>query len=245
MSDKKLRETFSQKGQVTDVQLKYDKDGNFRHFGFIGFKTEDEAESAMHYFNNTFVGSCKIQVLFSESFSRLLLKFYLHQVERCVNLGESAQLKRGKKIPPPPSLPPKKEKPKDDQNKTQKPEDPEFAEFVEIHSRSNKDKIWDNDDIDGYSKPLKPNKSKTEEENQLDLEDKLAHKKEISDLEVFLFLKVKIHHQQKPTSFEYFLVPQIKSCCWTRRGLGWNQASFKKRKNSESVFSSESQRLLL
>lgn len=57
-----MRETFSQKGQVTDVQLKHDKDGNFRHFGFIGFKTDDEAESALKYFNNTFVGSCKIQV---------------------------------------------------------------------------------------------------------------------------------------------------------------------------------------
>ena len=58
----KLRETFSQKGQVTDVQLKHDKVGNFRHFGFIGFKTDEEAESALKYFNNTFVGSCKIQV---------------------------------------------------------------------------------------------------------------------------------------------------------------------------------------
>lgn len=230
MSDKKLRETFSQKGQVTDVQLKYDKDGNFRHFGFIGFKTEDEAESAMHYFNNTFVGSCKIQVLFSESFSRLLLNFYLHQVERCVNLGESAHLKRGKKIPPPPSLPPKKEKPKDDQNKTQKPEDPEFAEFVEIHSKSNKDKIWDNDDIDGYSKPLKPNKSKTEEENQLDLEDKLAHKKEISDLEVFLFLKVKIHHQQKPTPFEYFFSTSNQKLLLDKKGTRLESSQLQKKK---------------
>lgn len=62
MTEQKLRETFSQKGQVTDIQLKYDKEGKFRHFGFIGFKTDDEAETASNYFNNTFVGSCKIQV---------------------------------------------------------------------------------------------------------------------------------------------------------------------------------------
>jgi multiple RNA-binding domain-containing protein 1 len=58
----KLKETFSLKGQVTDVQLKYDKDGNFRHFGFVGYKNNDEADTALTYFNNTFVGSCKIQV---------------------------------------------------------------------------------------------------------------------------------------------------------------------------------------
>lgn len=63
MSAQKLKETFSLKGQVTDVQLKYDKEGNFRHFGFVGYKNDDEADSALTYFNNTFVGSCKIQVI--------------------------------------------------------------------------------------------------------------------------------------------------------------------------------------
>ena len=62
MTAQKIKETFSQKGQITDVQLKYDDKGNFRHFGYIGFKTDDEAEAALNYFNNTFVGSCKIQV---------------------------------------------------------------------------------------------------------------------------------------------------------------------------------------
>lgn len=62
MTAQKLKETFSLKGQVTDVQLKYDKDGNFRHFGFVGYKNNDEADTALTYFNNTFVGSCKIQV---------------------------------------------------------------------------------------------------------------------------------------------------------------------------------------
>ena len=58
----KLKEKFSLKGQITDVQLKYADDGKFRHFGFIGFKTDDEADEALKYFHNTYVGSCKIQV---------------------------------------------------------------------------------------------------------------------------------------------------------------------------------------
>jgi multiple RNA-binding domain-containing protein 1 len=54
---------------VTDIQLKYTKNGKFRHFGFIGFKTETEAEAALQYFNNTYINATKIQV------------------EKCANLG--------------------------------------------------------------------------------------------------------------------------------------------------------------
>merc|ERR1712071_99186 len=58
----KLKEKFGIKGQITDVQLKYADDGKFRHLGFIGFKTAEEADVALNYFHNTYVGSCKIQV---------------------------------------------------------------------------------------------------------------------------------------------------------------------------------------
>ncbi|XP_046463515.1 probable RNA-binding protein 19 isoform X3 [Daphnia pulex] len=171
VSAQKLKETFSQKGQVTDVQLKYDKDGKFRHFGFVGFKNDDEADSALSYFNNTFVGSCKIQV------------------ERCVNLGESSKMKKGKRAPeaiPAPLLTQKVNPVKEDTNKT--PEDPEFAEFREIHSHNQKDKIWDNDGIDGsVQKPISSeDASDAKEENLIET---IAHKKDLSDLE---YLKSKV-----------------------------------------------------
>jgi multiple RNA-binding domain-containing protein 1 len=47
---------------VTDVQLKYTKDGKFRHFGFVGFKTEEEAQKVQKYFNGTFIGASKVSV---------------------------------------------------------------------------------------------------------------------------------------------------------------------------------------
>ena len=46
---------------MTDVQLKY-KNGIFRRFGFVGYKKEDDAKAALDYFNNTFIGSSRIQV---------------------------------------------------------------------------------------------------------------------------------------------------------------------------------------
>ena len=60
----KLRTAFASKGEVTDVQLKYTKDKKFRHFGFVGFKSESAAEAARNHFNNTFMGATKISVEF-------------------------------------------------------------------------------------------------------------------------------------------------------------------------------------
>lgn len=58
----KLRERFSTKGVITDLQLKYTQRGKFRHFGFIGYQNTEQADAALQYFNNTFIGSSKITV---------------------------------------------------------------------------------------------------------------------------------------------------------------------------------------
>ena len=42
--------------------MKKTKDGRFRGFAFIGFKTEDEATNARDYFNGTYFGAAKIDV---------------------------------------------------------------------------------------------------------------------------------------------------------------------------------------
>lgn len=58
----KVKETFSEFGRVTDVQLKYTSDGKFRKFGFIGFETSDEAKNALSKLNKTFIGTSRIDV---------------------------------------------------------------------------------------------------------------------------------------------------------------------------------------
>lgn len=37
-------------------------DGYSRQFGFIGYKTEDEAFEASKYFNRSFIDTCRLQV---------------------------------------------------------------------------------------------------------------------------------------------------------------------------------------
>ena len=49
-------------GIVTDATLKFSKDGKFRQFGFIGYKTEEEAQKAVEYYNNSFIDTSKLVV---------------------------------------------------------------------------------------------------------------------------------------------------------------------------------------
>ncbi|XP_038980805.1 multiple RNA-binding domain-containing protein 1 [Phoenix dactylifera] len=60
VKEDRLREFFSQKGEVTDAKLMRTKDGKSRQFAFIGFRTEKEAEEALKYFNNTYMDTRKI-----------------------------------------------------------------------------------------------------------------------------------------------------------------------------------------
>lgn len=60
VKEDRLREFFSQKGEVTDAKLMRTRDGKSRQFAFIGFRTEKEAEEALEYFNNTYMDTCKI-----------------------------------------------------------------------------------------------------------------------------------------------------------------------------------------
>ncbi|KAL9145488.1 hypothetical protein ABFS82_13G045900 [Erythranthe guttata] len=60
VAEVRLREFFSQKGEVTDAKLMRTKDGKSRQFGFVGFRTEHEAEEATNYFNKSFLDTCRI-----------------------------------------------------------------------------------------------------------------------------------------------------------------------------------------
>jgi hypothetical protein len=47
---------------ITDAKLPTKKNGTFRRFGFIGYKSKVEAERAKNWFDGTFFGTCKIHV---------------------------------------------------------------------------------------------------------------------------------------------------------------------------------------
>ncbi|KAG0699594.1 hypothetical protein DFH29DRAFT_935916 [Suillus ampliporus] len=66
----RLRKHFEQKGAppgtITDVKVSLKPDGTSRRFGFIGFKTDQEATAARDWFDRTFVDSTRINVMVVE-----------------------------------------------------------------------------------------------------------------------------------------------------------------------------------
>ncbi|XP_068085647.1 probable RNA-binding protein 19 isoform X2 [Anabrus simplex] len=206
VTEDKLREIFGEKGIVTDVQLKYTKDGKFRHFGFIGYKSEDAAQEAVNYFDNTCIKSARIKV------------------ELCAALGDPKKPKAWSKYAPdstafkkihgkPEEETKKEEKKKKKNDKIQEilekhKDDPLFKEFIEAHAKGSKTL---QDVILPEIKETKKNKTVTEEDvveenddsgheskgsEQSDDSDaenttKIATKKEISDLEYLKMMMVK------------------------------------------------------
>lgn len=62
MKEERFRQLFTAFGTLTDCSLKFTKDGKFRKFGFIGFKSEEEAQMALNHFNKSFVDTSRITV---------------------------------------------------------------------------------------------------------------------------------------------------------------------------------------
>ncbi|KRT79377.1 RNA binding protein, partial [Oryctes borbonicus] len=135
ITEDRLRQIFSEKGLLTDVQLKYTPDGKFRQFAFIGFQNEADAQEAIKYFHNTCIQTNKIEVA------------------PCALLGDSSKPKSWSKYAPDSNLSKTKQTKKEFtettsnihdlekdriQNKTNElitkyKDDPLFEEFMEVH----------------------------------------------------------------------------------------------------------------
>ncbi|XP_069877527.1 probable RNA-binding protein 19 isoform X1 [Dipodomys merriami] len=142
MKEERFRQLFAAFGTLTDCSLKFTKDGKFRKFGFIGFKSEEEAQVALSHFNRSFIDTSRITVEFCKSFGD--------------PTKPRAWSKHGQKViqPEPPaqdSVP--RETKKDKKNKVptelQKlKEDTEFQEFLSVHQRRTQAATWANDALD-------------------------------------------------------------------------------------------------
>ncbi len=66
ITPEQLRKHFEQAGRpdgtLTDVKVAHKQDGTSRRFGFVGFKTDEEASAAQAWFDKTFLGSTRIFV---------------------------------------------------------------------------------------------------------------------------------------------------------------------------------------
>ncbi|XP_015516900.2 probable RNA-binding protein 19 [Neodiprion lecontei] len=223
ITENRLKEIFSEKGIVTDVQLKYTKDGKFRRFGFVGLKTEEQAQNALDYFNNTCIDTTKINI------------------EHCAGLGDTSKPKAWSKYAPDSvaygiingkkdsddhlstkskAVEKKKKESKKQTSKEIKEalekhkDDALFTEFLETHAITGTNAIWSNDttggtgvnddssenesDEDDTQKDDDNVDSGNESEDKQKKEQRAADKK-ISDLEYMQILKAKAQGDINPS----------------------------------------------
>uniref|UniRef100_A0AAX7TIN5 RRM domain-containing protein n=1 Tax=Astatotilapia calliptera TaxID=8154 RepID=A0AAX7TIN5_ASTCA len=68
MKEDRFRSMFAAFGTLTDCSLKFTKDGKFRKFGFVGFKSEEDANKALKHFNKSFVDTSRVTVEMCKAF---------------------------------------------------------------------------------------------------------------------------------------------------------------------------------
>ncbi|TKC45658.1 hypothetical protein EI555_003334 [Monodon monoceros] len=216
MKEERFRQLFTAFGTLTDCSLKFTKGGKFRKFGFIGFKSEEEAQTALNHFNKSFIDMSRITVEFCKSFG---------DPTKPRAWSKHAQKTSQSKPPPKDKDSISPETKKDDKKKKvagaleKLREDNEFQEFLSVHQKRTQVATWANDALD-----VEPSKGKNNlatdylnfdsdsgqeseeegageapEEEDSSLEPKAATRKELSDMD---YLKSKVVEAESPSSEE-------------------------------------------
>lgn len=175
IKESRLRDIFSDYGEVTDIKLCFTKKGVFRKFAFVGYKKDEEAAFVLKALNKTFIDASKIVV------------------EKCMNLGESPESRPWSKYSTGSSAYRKHTKEVEDRRdrikqlqgekndtnkkKNKKKEndrpgdelkdlenDDKFQEFLALHSNKQEKQIWSN------------NENKLNDKNKSDGESKISDK---------------------------------------------------------------------
>ncbi|GMF24634.1 unnamed protein product [[Candida] boidinii] len=148
-TEEKLREHFGKQGSVTDVKLMKKRNGESRRFAFIGYKTVQEAESAVKYFNRSFINTSKLDVQLAKTFSDPTVPKSWKQKERehqdILTKAEKelerleAEQKQSRQN--------KKQKKSNSEIDSKIANDTKLREFMEVMKPSSQVKSWANDAV--------------------------------------------------------------------------------------------------
>ncbi|KAG7882181.1 hypothetical protein KL905_000325 [Ogataea polymorpha] len=148
-TEDKLKSHFQKKGVLTDVKLVRNRQGESRRFAFIGYKSQQDAENAVKYFDKTFIDTSRISVQPAKTFSdptvpipwrekRLQAKRQLQETEENLRKLEEIQNKRRNK---------NTKKGVDAFIEDQVSSDPKLQEYLEVSKPSVQQKSWKNEDL--------------------------------------------------------------------------------------------------
>ncbi|KAJ2498315.1 Multiple RNA-binding domain-containing protein 1 [Coemansia sp. RSA 1972] len=155
LDERRFRAHFSTKGEVTDVKLIFTARGKFRRFGYIGYRSEEEAQNAQSYFNNSFIDTSKIEVQIARPHGDATLPRAWSVYTEGTSLYNKTKSMKNRKG--------EQEKDKMEKEKTQKAirtlygellegnqEDPRFKEFLQVMAPRAKNRTWTNDDYGNW-----------------------------------------------------------------------------------------------
>ncbi|XP_006827686.3 LOW QUALITY PROTEIN: multiple RNA-binding domain-containing protein 1 [Amborella trichopoda] len=172
VTEDRLREFFSQKGEITDAKLMRTKDGKSRQFAFIGFRTEEEAKEAIKYFHNSYLDTSRITCEVARKIGDpdIPRPWSQHSAnKKGSNAGDNGKNSSSK------SSEGKHEKIKSAKHSEEnRDQDPQLQEFLEVMQPRSKSKLWANDTIisdehhTSNRKEIHPSKGKSKETNKME-----------------------------------------------------------------------------
>ena len=155
LTSERLRKHFEDVAEVTDARVCTTSDGASRNFGFIGFRTEKDAQKCLKYFHDTFIDTSKIVCeiarpkgdenlarpwsRYSEGSSanqRLAKKNSSNTVEAASGKAAKTGADAKKKIVS-----------KDHELLERAKTDPKMKAFIDAFKPRTKTKVWENDDV--------------------------------------------------------------------------------------------------
>uniref|UniRef100_A0A3P9H0X0 Probable RNA-binding protein 19 n=1 Tax=Oryzias latipes TaxID=8090 RepID=A0A3P9H0X0_ORYLA len=149
MKEERFSSMFAAFGTVTDCSLKFTKDGKFRKFGFVGFKSEEDASRALKHFNRSFVDTSRVTVEICKAFGDPTKgkAWSKHTQSAGQEKPSGPAPTEGKKLE----------------------EDQEFKEFLSVHQNRSQAPTWANDAVQGAADPESgPAKSKKKKKSASD-----------------------------------------------------------------------------
>ncbi|XP_043835763.1 probable RNA-binding protein 19 isoform X2 [Dromiciops gliroides] len=155
MKEERFRQLFAAFGTLTDCSLKFTKDGKFRKFGFIGFKSEEEAQNALDHFHRSFIDTSRVTVEFCKSFGDPSKpRAWSKHSQKVTQPGKPDQSPVASET----QKEKKKKKPMGELEELKK--DAEFQEFLMVHQKRTQVATWANDTVG-----VEPKKGQAKKEN--------------------------------------------------------------------------------
>ncbi|KAJ2744684.1 Multiple RNA-binding domain-containing protein 1 [Coemansia sp. BCRC 34301] len=151
ITEERFRGHFGGRGEVTDAKLMYTDRGQFRRFGFVGYRSEEEAVAAQQYFDNSFIDTSKVSVEMAKPFGDASLPRAWSVYTKGTTLYNQVHGVDVRQA--------KEKRSTEEKGKSQKAirtlyeelladnqDDPRFKEFLQVMAPRANNKTWTNDD---------------------------------------------------------------------------------------------------